>query len=150
MNKNSFFRRLCQSSISSRAVVTLAALAAIVLCPTGQSAGADTNLVEQKIQALGVRDDTLSGDQQPFNWLWERREQLVAPLDAGLQSTNLETARQCLRILDGVKPTPALEDALLKIAGDPRHQLRTSATLSLCRFAGDPRVMKLLEPEFRS
>ena len=145
MNENSFFRRLCQSSISSRAAVTLAAIAAMVLCPTGKSAGADTNLVEQKIQALGLRDDTLSYEQQPYNWLWERREQLVAPLVAGLQSTDLESARQCLRILNGVQPTPALEEALLRIGTDPQHRLRASAILSLCRFAGDPRVMNLLE-----
>jgi len=117
----------------------------MVLCPTGQSAGADTNLVEQKIQALGLRDDTLPSDQQPFNWLWERREQFVAPLVAGLQSTDLESARQCLRILNGVEPTPALEEALLRIGTNPQHRLRASAILSLCRFAGDPRVMNLLE-----
>jgi hypothetical protein len=91
-----------------------------------------------------VRDDTLQSDQQPFNWVWERREELVAPLMAGLQSTNLESARQCLRILNGVKPTPALEEALLQIGNNPQHPLRASAILSLCRFSADPRVMKLV------
>jgi hypothetical protein len=115
---------------------------------SGHSLGApapDATLVNQKIQALGVRDDTLPYEQQPYAWLWERREQLVAPLVAGLQSTNLESARQCLRILDGVKPTPALEEALLAIGSDSQQQLRAEATLSLCRFAGDPRAAALLE-----
>lgn len=118
--------------------------AAMVPGPAGQ-AGADTNLAERKIQALGLRDDTLSYEQQPYNWLWDRREQLVALLVAGLESANLESARQCLRLLDGIKPTPALADALFKVASDPKHPVRADATLSLCRFAGDPRVMKLLE-----
>ncbi len=111
----------------------------------GQPAGADTTVVEQKIQALGLRDDTLPYEQQPYSWLWERREQLVAPLAEGLHSANLESARECLRLLDGVRSTPALADALLKVAIDTQHPLRVRATLSLCRFASDPRVMKLLD-----
>jgi hypothetical protein len=105
----------------------------------------DTALSTQKIQALGVRDNTLPYEQQPYPWLWERREQLVTQLIAGLQSTNLESARQCLRILDGVKPTPALEEALLRMGSDPQQRLRAEATLSLCRFPGDPRAAALLE-----
>jgi hypothetical protein len=113
---------------------------------TAASASApDAALASQKIQALGVRDDTRPYEERPYDWLWERREQLTGPLIAGLQSTNLETARQCLRILDGTKPSPALEQALLAVASDPHHQLRPEATLSLCRFAGDPRARALLE-----
>lgn len=121
------------------------ACVAIILGSLGMSVGAETNVVEQKIQALGLRDDTLPYEQQPYSWLWERREQVVAPLVRGLHSANLESARQCLRLLDGVKPTPALADALLAVANDAQHPLRVRATLSLCRFASDPRVMKLLD-----
>ena len=112
---------------------------------TDASVGAETKLVEQKIQALGLRDDTLPYELQPYSWLWERREQVVAPLVAGLESTNLETARQCLRLLDDVKQVPALVDALLKVANNAQHLLRARATLSLCRFSSDPRVLKLLD-----
>ena len=145
MKLKSFFRRPCCSQIPRRSAFMPTALAAIFFCVTNPAFGAETNSVNEKIQALGIRDDTLQSDQQPFNWLWERREQLVTPLVAGLQSTNLETARQCLRILDGVKPTPALENALLKIAGDSKHPLRASAILSLCWFSGDPRPMNMLK-----
>jgi len=126
-------------------VLMLAALATLFPAITCPSAEADANLVSQKIQALGVRDDTLSSDQQPFTWLWDRREQLVLPLVGGLQSTNLESARQCLRILDGVQPAPAVEAALLQISQLPQHPLRAGAILSLCRFASSPRVMNLLK-----
>lgn len=133
----------CSNTYRIRTVVIIFAMATARL--TYASVGADAELVEQKIQALGLRDDTLPYEQQPYSWLWERREQLVAPLVAGLESTNLETARQCLRLLDGVMPTPALADALLKVASAPQHPLRAGATLSLCRFASNPRVMNLLE-----
>lgn len=126
-----------------RMVAVIFAMATTLLAHA--SVGADTELVEQKIQALGLRDDTLPYEQQPYSWLWERREQLIVPLVAGLHSDNLESARECLRLLDGVKPTPALADALLNVASAPQHPLRARATLSLCRFASDPRVMKLLE-----
>ena len=105
----------------------------------------DAALASQKIQSLGVRDDTRPYEERPYDWLWDRREQLTGPLIAGLQSTNLETARQCLRILDGTKTSPALEQALLAVASDPHHQLRPEAILSLCRFVGDPRARALLE-----
>ena len=104
----------------------------------------DPALVQQKIQALGVRDD-LRPESEAYAWLWERRQDVVQPLIAGLQSTNIETARRCLRILDGVKPTRELEDALLQIAENPRHQLRGPVVLSLCRFSSEPRARGLLE-----
>jgi hypothetical protein len=53
-------------------------------------------------------------------------------------------SQEVLAILDRGPAKPELGDALVRIASNTRHPLRTKATLALRRFADDPRARSIL------
>lgn len=133
------------------AKVDLSAAAASTSIPARSPAEEtpDPTVVRQKIQALSVRDDSLPQKEQPRQWLWDRKAQVVSELIAGLEYKDPAVAKACLEILDRVKlpesERKALVDALVRIAGDQASDLHAPATLSLCHFADEPRAAKVLE-----
>lgn len=106
---------------------------------------ADLAVAREKIKALGLRDDTWSYEEQPERWLTVRCSQILPQLIEGLDQANLESAKGCLRILDGAPANAQVLDALVRIGGDSKHPVGPMATVSLCRYADDPRVKRLLE-----
>ncbi len=126
----------------------------LVLFPAGSAAAGgqdaknealDPTIVRKKIEALGLRDDTLATRERPQIWLGQRREKLRPELIAGLDHKEARVAKGCLVVLENAKPDKDLADALIRIAGDPKHPISVPATLSLRRFAKDARAKALLE-----
>jgi hypothetical protein len=105
----------------------------------------DPAIVLQKIQALGIRDDTVPEGQQPRTWLHERREQVTRQLIAALDGPNTNQTTGCLAILNGTTGSPELVAALVRIAGDAKHPLSRPSTFGLCRFAEDDRARIILK-----
>ncbi len=133
-----------------RAFLWLGFAVAIIVAVSRSNAAAalddapDPAVVNQKIQALAVRDDTLSYDERPRFWLRQRGERVYPQLVAGLAAPSTVVASNCLVILDTLPVRPSLVDALVRLASERTLGLNHQATLSLCRAAGDPRARMLL------
>ncbi|MDD2710203.1 MAG: HEAT repeat domain-containing protein [Verrucomicrobiae bacterium] len=125
-------------------IVAIAALAAVKDTFSANDP-VDQAVVKEKIKALGLRDDTLSCDEQPERWLTERCFRILPHLIEGLDQANLDSAKGCLRILDGAPPNAQVLDVLVRISASSKHPLCQMATISLCRYSDDPRAQKLLE-----
>ncbi len=99
----------------------------------------------EKIQALGLRDDTVEYQEQPLRWLRERRSQFLPQLIEGLDNEKTRIALGCLEVLDGMTESKDFLQVLLRIAGDHKHPIHKEATLSLCPFAENEPARKILE-----
>lgn len=126
-------------------VLAVLALAHFPLPSRAAAQAPDPSLVQQKIQALAVRDDTLRQEEQPRAWLTQRREQVTPQIIAGLDSPNPIIASNCLAILSGLTNRPPVTEALTRIGGQPSHPQNHAALLELCRFPLDARATRLLE-----
>jgi len=126
----------------------LAILWVVWVSQIGWAADAGTNdtsvAVAEKIQMLGLRDDTLKYQERPLYWLKQRREKNLPQLIAGLDSTQARIGRGCLKVLKGVSESGELLEALIRIGGDANHPINSEATLSLCDFAQDVRAREVL------
>lgn len=104
----------------------------------------DPFLVQQKIHALSIRDDTIPPDQQPRAWLAQNREQISSQLIAAMDDPNTNTAAAVLAILNQTHASPILANALIRIVSETNHPLSQAAMFSLCRFVDDARAQTLL------
>lgn len=102
-------------------------------------------LVREKIEALGLLDNTLPREQQPSVWLEQRLSTVEPNLIQGLDHREMRVASECLLILAKASQSPEFIAALLQIAANANHPLNAPATLALCRFSSDPRAKVLLE-----
>lgn len=94
----------------------------------------DLTVVQDKIQALGLRDDTLEYSEQPSYWLKERRQIILPELIAGLDNPEKRIAQECLKVLTGVTESHDFYTALVRIAADNNHPINKEAVLCLCKF----------------
>lgn len=101
--------------------------------------------VRRKIEALALRDETLPYDEQAFNWLSRRRNQVVPQLIAALDDANPKVAEECLRLLHEAPRSQELTDALIGKASNDKSPLQYAALRQLERSAADPRVARLLD-----
>ncbi len=99
-----------------------------------------TAQVMEKIEGLGKRDDTLSYQEQPLNWLKLRRDQVLERVVKGLDHTNSVVAMNCLVVLRGAPATEPLVEGLLRVAEDHKHLLSRDATLRLAAYGGSEGV----------
>ena len=104
----------------------------------------DQRVVNEKIQALGLRDDSLPHDQQPRIWLGRRREEVFGQLLAGLSAPKHRVAAMCLEVLRGTGHRKEVLTALLDIAASKKHPIHDQAMMRLCDFGGDARARKFL------
>jgi len=102
-------------------------------------------IVREKIEALGLLDNTLLNEQQPSIWLEQRLSTVEPNLIQGLDHKEMRVASECLRILAERSQSPEFIAALLRIAANATHPLNSPATLALCPFSSDPRAKVLLE-----
>lgn len=105
----------------------------------------DPAVVAEKINALGIRDDTIPYAQQPRIWLRGRREQATPQLIEGLASHERRIAVGCLKLLKDVPPSKVLVDALIAVASDRHGPANVEMTLALAPFADDVRARRLME-----
>lgn len=105
----------------------------------------DLVVVRKKIEALGLRDDTLEYHEQPLQWLKQHREEILPQLIAGLDNPEIRIASGCLGVLNGVAGNKDFLNALFRISSDKEHPINVGATLSLCAFAKNERAKKILE-----
>ncbi|MHC4425194.1 MAG: hypothetical protein ACYSYV_03755 [Planctomycetota bacterium] len=110
----------------------------------------DLEAVRQKIEMLGIRDDSLGHSEKPENWLKQRQEKVINVLIAGLDHKQRRVGLGCLKLLEGVENQPELVDTLVRIAGKPEHPIHVEAMYRLCEFAEDERAHKLLEVAWRN
>ncbi len=104
----------------------------------------DPELVQQKINALGVRDDTRPYKQKPERWLSKRREKVMPELIEGLDSDKERIARGCLQLLKGAPKSETLLDALIRTAENRNSPIREATMLRLCQFTDVRRVKEVL------
>ena len=133
-----------------RKVALLAAVGAVFLtmfCDGPAFAGdvESAEVVRDKIQALGLRDDSVPYDEQPRRWLSKRRGEVLPLLIEGLDDKEARVASECLKLLDKAPESEELLNALVRIAAGRDHPISSQATLSLCRFAEHPGARELLE-----
>lgn len=105
----------------------------------------ELTVVREKIEALGLRDDTLKNQERPLVWLRQRREQIMPELIAGLDNKEKRIATGCLEVLEGITENESYLDSLLRIARDKNHLICAETTLSLCAFVRDERAKSILE-----
>ena len=105
----------------------------------------DPVVVQEKIQLLGLRDDTVPSNQQPHYWLKERRLRILPELIAGLDNPEKRIAEGCLKVLTGVTDSKELYRALVRIAADRSHPINKEATLALCAFPLDKKARTILQ-----
>jgi len=108
----------------------------------------DARTVQARVQALGVRDDSLPDDERPSTWLRKRRDRVTPQLMAGLGDPNHRVAEACLWILTDNQVSGEILEALLPIAGDPKHSASASATLALAQYPTDERAVRLMAAAF--
>ncbi|MEN8128403.1 MAG: hypothetical protein ABFR90_11470 [Planctomycetota bacterium] len=108
----------------------------------------DLDVVQQKIESLGLRDDTLTYYEQPDRWLKNRREKIVPQLIKGLDSNQKRIALGCLKVLDGVEGNKDFLDALLRISNDRDHLICKEAILSLCKYSDNEYAKGILKEAF--
>ncbi|MHC4123612.1 MAG: hypothetical protein ACYSSI_08580 [Planctomycetota bacterium] len=114
-------------------------------CNQREKATSAQAVVHEKIQALGLRDDTLEYNEQPLRWLKQHREKILPQLIEGLDCKETRIALGCLKVLNGIIESEDFLNALIRIAGNNKHPINAEATLSLCPFAKDKRAKKILE-----
>jgi len=105
----------------------------------------DAAAAREKIQSLGLRDDTMEYQEQPLRWLKDRRAQFLPQLIEGLDNEKTRIALGCLQVLDGMTESQDFLQALLRIAGNHEHPIHKEATLSLGPFAQNDPARKVLE-----
>jgi len=106
----------------------------------------DPVVVQEKIQLLGLRDDTIRySDEQPENWLKTRRLSILPELIAGLDNPEKRIAAGCLKIMVDVTDSEELYQVLVRIAADNSHPINQEAILALCGFPLDEKARIILQ-----
>jgi len=125
-----------------------ACLALVLLLLTAGGALAqdapDVALVRQKIQNLGVRDDTIAWDEKPEYWLRAHLKTSWPELLPALDDPELRVVQGAVRLLDQAEPAPEIRAALLRILATRSHPLRVQAAVSLYRYRDSPTVQRTL------
>ena len=119
-------------------------LAAAVAVAEAPAEKPDPAIVRAKIEALGLRDESLPYDQQPLRWLSKRREAVFDQLIAALSDPRRRVADGCLSALKGTTRRKELLAALLTITGDKKHTIYDRAAWALREFADDARARQRL------
>ena len=124
-----------------KAAVVLAFVCAVATAAAEES---EMRIVSEKIQALGLRDESLPFDLQPSAWLAQRRDQVFSQLVTGLSDPKRRVAAGCLQALTGTPRRKEVLEALLDIAANKKHPIYGPAMMRLCDFADDPRARMFL------
>jgi len=136
----------CSPSPRGSGLVGLCALSAAVALAVAEKPDEkpDPAIVRAKIEALGLRDESLPHGQHPLTWLSKRREAVFDQLIAALSDPRRRVAEGCLSALAGTARRQELLAALLTITADENHAIYDRAAWALRDFGDDPRARQRL------
>lgn len=105
----------------------------------------DQGAIWEKINLLGLRDDTLGYREKPLRWLRDRREQVMPQLIEGLDAPEKRIALGCLKLLSEVKDTGRPLEHFLRIASNRDHLIHSQTVLALCAYSEDRQASSILK-----
>ncbi len=108
------------------------------------SAEIDLVVVQEKIQALGVKDNTLPYNEWPIQWLKQRRESILPQLFEGLDAQEERIGVGCLEVLSGLESNEAVREKYIKISRNRNHIIYESTLLTLCACRQDKQTRPIL------